>query len=145
MSLQLGYLSGCCAIQEIKYIGHHATAEEAMAEFCKRLWTREKYDYNVYPYKCTVIANKTRKVDAQYIFTGVEGYTRSTKYGGKSKYGSAFAAFINKNGLGTVIGTKAAPNRANHPTHKVAAWIWTPAPTKLKQWWDKYQKEHPIP
>jgi len=138
--LALGYLSGCCAVQEIRYIGHHASAEEAMAEFCKRLWTYLHYDYLNHAY--TYTAYKYRKVDAHYIFTGVEGYAKRSKVGQKMKYGSAFASYIMKHKLGTVIGTRLAANRMHHPDHKVAAWIWTPSPTKLKQWYTEYEKAH---
>jgi len=138
--MNLAYLGGCCAIQEIRQLRQSATPEAAMVDFCKALWHSQHYDYRTGTYKTS--NNLGRRLDAHYIFTGVEGYSKPDRYGGRAKYGSEFAAFITANDLGTVVGTDPALNRMNHPTHKVAAWIWTPAPTKLKNWWKKYQKEH---
>lgn len=137
MSLSTGYLSGCCAIQEIMYLSHQKTAKESMVAFCKSLWMRNQYDYGAGKYTATPALY--RKVDAHYIFTGVVGYRG--KKSDKVTYGEKFAAFITENGLGTVAQSGISPNRKNHPNHKVKAWIWTPAPVKLKQWYLKYQKE----
>lgn len=134
--LSIGYSQNCCGVGEICELRSHKSAKEAMQEFCRQTYMQKVWDYqtNKYQYK----PYKYGKAKALYMFAGVVKHTTGTAeptYG--FNYGPAFAKFIEDNDLGAVVESASAPNRTAHPTHVVRAWIWQPAPRKLRAWYNK--------
>ncbi len=128
--------TNCCALTEIADLSHHPDPKTAMKAFCLQYAQEARYDYNTNRY----IYNQVGKlnegtVSGLYLFTGVVKHTDGTKPYANGKYGPAFASFIRKNKLGKVAVSTGSPNRVNHPTHVVKAWVWVPDVKTLSSWY----------
>lgn len=131
--------TGCCAMKEICGLEDGGTSEELLNDVCASIAGEGDCSY----YSSTDRnADKLHIGDVHgfYVFTGVvaaDGYYHA---GRRPTYGQDFAAYITRNGLGTVTSSVAARNRVNHPDHKVRVWVWAPNAKKLAQWYNRRLK-----
>ena len=129
--------TGNCAVAEINGLSYHASAHEAMLEFCNQNFKPKGVRYT----DCYADNND---LYCFYLFTAA--ICREGQMGmndgpfGARKYGDEFSAFILDNKLGKVVETGVVRNRAFHSEHSNKAWLWEPNQKKLKDWW-KVEKD----
>lgn len=112
-------VSGCCGVQEIAFISHHETTEDAMFAFCSA--------------ELGIRYGMRLPLSGSYIFTGVVASPEE-----RPQYGQRFEAFIKKHKLGTVTRSHSFTNRRNHPDNTLRVWVWSPNERNLRAWFRKY-------
>jgi hypothetical protein len=120
--------TGCCAMKEICGLEDTPTTEQRLDDVCSMIAS----DYCHGDDKL-----HASSVSGFYVFTGVVASDYAYHMGKKPTYGQEFAAYITRNGLGTVTASVAARNRVNHPDHKVKVWVWAPNAKKLAAWYNR--------
>lgn len=150
----------CCAVDEIADLSSHASAEEAMYAFCGELvdrggdgYTAEDRWYDNHPGRyvdgryvpgAEPPANLREskaicKPSGFYTFTGVVKHTRGGQPTQNGQYAPNFAKYIIKHKLGSVVESRPAANRCNHPDHIVKVYVWHPNERNLRKWWRNKQ------
>ncbi len=123
----------CCAIMEIHNLALHASAEEAMVEFCK---------LNIASIPLFGSARHVPMIGsiyAWYFFTAACNAEGGPTHRSYKAYGREFADFIEKNKLGKVWSSGVKPNTVFHPDHYNQVWVWDVDHEALKTWWKAYQ------
>lgn len=122
--------TSCCALQEVVELREHPNAKAAMMAFCAQ---------NLLPGKITFFS--ARNGDRAPLHGSGDNlfnfYLFTANVDGGNHYGQDFAKFILDNGLGTLVHTPPIANKAFHGGGACMAWLWTPDPKNLRDWYTK--------
>lgn len=120
-----------CAVQDIDDLRRHASAEDAMVDFCRQNFVSTGVKFGGG-------RGKRGTLYSFYIFSCPVG----DHYPYNLKYGQDFAKFIKANKLGTLWQSRKRKNEAFHNDHCNIIWVWSPNTKRVWDWWQKYKAEH---
>lgn len=132
----IGHVAGSCASSAISGLSHCKDAEDAIRQFCIAQLVVAKTGFNK-------TATTFKKIYSHYIFLAgpeIAGKGWSSP-SGWYKYGTEFADYIVKNGLGKVATLPPVVNEMFHPDTTCQVWLWQPDAEALKKWWTKRYPE----
>lgn len=130
-----GWICGSCAANGIEQLGNEPDAVTAMSNFCRQ----QLGEINGFTKAYQPLFNFYVFVAGPEVPLGEPGGGYHSK--AWVKYGTEFAEFINKNGLGVVATVPAKLNLKFHPTTKAQIWIWSPDQDAVVKWWNNQQAE----
>lgn len=120
------YMCGCCGVSDIKNLGMHKNAQEAMLAFCRQ--------------ELPSFGSNMQQLNVYYVFTAGPEVPRDHPGGSHHskawvKYGTEFAAFILDNGLGDIATLGQHLNLKYHAHSTCQVWIWHPNQKAMVAWW----------
>ncbi len=123
-------LEGCCGIDEVIGVIEYDQPKSVLNQLCYSI-AGDRYNTRTNKYEMAI------HPQAHYIFTGVVAYKGR---GRTPTYCQNLKSYILRNKLGAVTESGMAPNRNNHPTHLLRAYIFTPNVKALSAWYKKNKK-----
>ena len=122
--------TACCGLIEMYGMGTVDDPKAHLLSVCKSWWPAPQMPNMAHRW---MIAT----VHGQYMFHGVVKYTGSKDGRYSETAAENLAKYIRRHKLGTVVGSKPAANRVNHPDHILRVFVWNPDVDAMKAWYQK--------